>query len=62
MDIAQDVIDLFSVKDAARAREIASALDKLNSERQEEERRIVDAIEQTTRRRRDAARFVLHGD
>jgi single-stranded-DNA-specific exonuclease len=46
MDIAQDVIELFSVKDQARAREIALRLDKLNSERQEEERRIVDAIEQ----------------
>jgi single-stranded-DNA-specific exonuclease len=45
MDIAQDVIELFSVKETARAREIAARLDKLNSERQEEERRIVDAIE-----------------
>ena len=46
MDIAKDVIELFSIKDAVRAREIAQRLDKLNSERQEEERRIVDAIEQ----------------
>jgi single-stranded-DNA-specific exonuclease len=46
MDIARDVIDLFSTKDAARAKAIADRLDKLNSERQEEERRIVDAIEQ----------------
>ena len=46
MDVAKDVIELFSVKDAVRAREIAQRLDKLNSERQEEERRIVDAIEQ----------------
>jgi len=46
MDIAKDVIELFSVKDVGRAREIALRLDKLNSERQEEERRIVDAIEQ----------------
>jgi len=45
MDIAKDVIELFSVKDAARTRDIAVRLDKLNSERQEEERRIVDAIE-----------------
>ncbi len=45
MDIAKDVIELFSVKEAARARDIAHRLDKLNSERQEEERRIVDAIE-----------------
>jgi single-stranded-DNA-specific exonuclease len=46
MDIAKDVIDLFTEKDAARAREIAQRLDKLNGERQEEERRILDAIEQ----------------
>jgi single-stranded-DNA-specific exonuclease len=46
MDIARDVIDLFSAKDTQRAREIAIRLDKLNSERQEEERRIVQAIEQ----------------
>jgi len=46
MDIAKDVIELFSVKDAARAREIAQRLDKLNGERQDEERRIVAAIEQ----------------
>src|SRR5438132_1783256 len=45
MDVARDVIDLFSVKDAARAREIANRLDELNSERQEEERRIMDAIQ-----------------
>jgi single-stranded-DNA-specific exonuclease len=46
MDIAADVIDLFTLKDPVRAREIAERLDKLNSERQEEERRIVIAIEQ----------------
>jgi single-stranded-DNA-specific exonuclease len=45
MDIAADVIDLFTLKDPARAREVAARLDKLNSDRQEEERRIVDAIE-----------------
>jgi single-stranded-DNA-specific exonuclease len=44
MDIAADVIELFSTKDAVRAREIAAKLDQLNSERQEEERRILDAI------------------
>ena len=46
MDIARDVVDLFSVKDAEQAQEIAQRLDKLNSERQEEERNIVNAIEQ----------------
>lgn len=44
MDVARDVIELFSVKDAARAREIATKLDQLNADRQAEERRILDAI------------------
>jgi single-stranded-DNA-specific exonuclease len=44
MDVARDVIELFSVKDAARAREIANKLDQLNAERQAEEGRILDAI------------------
>lgn len=46
MDVARDVIELFSVKDSERAREIANRLDKLNSERQEEESRILDSIYQ----------------
>jgi single-stranded-DNA-specific exonuclease len=46
MDIARDVIELFSVKDADRARELAGKLDRLNAERQEEERRIVKAVEE----------------
>lgn len=45
MDIAADVIELFSTKDPLRAREIATKLDKLNADRQEEERRIVEAID-----------------
>ena len=62
MDVARDVIELFSVKDAERARELATRLDQLNAERQEEERRIVQAIE--ARIEEDPAlrdRF-LHGD
>jgi single-stranded-DNA-specific exonuclease len=45
MDVARDVIELFSGKDPARAKEIAGRLDQLNGERQEEERRILQAIE-----------------
>jgi single-stranded-DNA-specific exonuclease len=45
MDVARDVIDLFSVRDAARAHEIANKLDQLNAERQAEERRILEAID-----------------
>jgi single-stranded-DNA-specific exonuclease len=46
MDVARDVIELFSVKDAARARELAAKLDHLNSDRQEEERKILRAVEE----------------
>ncbi|HVI08108.1 MAG TPA: single-stranded-DNA-specific exonuclease RecJ [Candidatus Binatia bacterium] len=46
MDVARDVIDLFSEKDANRARELAFKLDKLNTARQEEERRIVREVEE----------------
>ncbi len=46
MDVARDVIELFSVKDPVRARELAAKLDHLNSDRQEEERRILRAVEE----------------
>jgi single-stranded-DNA-specific exonuclease len=45
MDIAADVIELFSAKDHVRAHEIANKLDKLNSSRQEEERQILQSID-----------------
>ena len=46
MDVAREVIELFSVKDPARARELAAKLDQLNSDRQEEERRILRLVEE----------------
>jgi single-stranded-DNA-specific exonuclease len=46
MDIARDVIELFSVKDSDRARLLAGKLDRLNGERQEEERRILRSIDE----------------
>src|SRR5258708_7907915 len=46
MDVARDVIELFSVKDPARSRELAVKLDHLNTDRQEEERRILRAVEE----------------
>ena len=46
MDVARDVIDLFSVKDPIRARELAAKLDQLNTDRQDEERRILKAVEE----------------
>jgi single-stranded-DNA-specific exonuclease len=44
MDVARDVVDLFNEKDTETARKIASRLDQLNAERQEEERHIMDSI------------------
>ncbi len=46
MDVARDVIELFSVKDPARARDLAAKLDRLNADRQEEERRILRSIDE----------------
>jgi single-stranded-DNA-specific exonuclease len=46
MDIARDVIELFSVKEVDRARLLAGKLDRLNAERQEEEQRILKAIDE----------------
>ncbi len=44
MDVAKDVVDLFTIKDVKLARDIASRLNALNAERQAEEARIVAAI------------------
>ena len=62
MDVARDVIELFSVKDPARAREIANRLDQLNADRQEEERRILEAIYLRIEEEPDTSRRILHGD
>jgi single-stranded-DNA-specific exonuclease len=65
MDVARDVIELFSVKDPARAREIALRLDQLNSERQEAEKRILQAIEDRLQQEpglRDAYCVVIDGE
>src|SRR6476660_5506801 len=45
MDIASDVIELFTCKDQARCKEIAEKLNQLNLERQAEEQRIVAEID-----------------
>ena len=44
MDVARDVVELFSTRDEARARELAEHLDRLNAERQAEEQRIMAEI------------------
>src|ERR1700752_4124531 len=45
MDVARDVIELFSVKDPDRARELVAKLDRLNTDRQGEEQRILRTVE-----------------
>src|SRR3954468_13566248 len=45
MDVAKDVIELFTTKDVARAGELAGKLHKLNAERQAEELRILAAMQ-----------------
>jgi single-stranded-DNA-specific exonuclease len=44
MDVAKDVVELFTVKDGARARELAARLEQLNGARQQEEQRISEAV------------------
>jgi single-stranded-DNA-specific exonuclease len=65
MDVARDVIELFTTKDMTRAREIAERLDQLNSERQAEEARIVEEICRTldeSTERREAYCIVVDGE
>ena len=65
MDVARDVIELFSVKDPVRAREIANKLDQLNADRQAEERRILEAIDSRLQQEPallDAFCLVIDGD
>jgi len=65
MDVARDVIELFSVKDPVRAREIAQKLDQLNGDRQEEERRILQSITANFEERpalREAFCIVIDGE
>ncbi len=65
MDVARDIIELFSVKDPVRAREIADKLDQLNGDRQEEERRILQSIQlqiEQEPERREAFCMVIDGE
>ncbi len=65
MDVAKDVIELFTVKDAVRAREIAMHLNQLNGDRQQEEARIVDEIHRQiaeTAELRDSYCMVVDGE
>jgi single-stranded-DNA-specific exonuclease len=54
MDVASDVVELFTTRDTVRAAELAAKLDRLNSERQQAEAGMLDQIE---RRLRDEPGF-----
>ena len=45
MDVASEVVELFTTRDAVRAGELAGKLDRLNSERQQAEARMLEQIE-----------------
>jgi single-stranded-DNA-specific exonuclease len=45
MDVASDVVELFITRDPARAAELAAKLDRLNSERQQAEARVLEEID-----------------
>jgi single-stranded-DNA-specific exonuclease len=55
MENARDVIDLFTLRDAARTREIAERLEQLNRERQRVEEEILRAIDAQLAERTDLA-------
>ena len=49
MDVASDVVELFTTRDAVRAGEFADKLDRLNSERQQTEAAMLDQIDRRLR-------------
>jgi hypothetical protein len=56
MDVASEVIELFTTRDAARAAELAAKLERLNRERRETEAAALTAIESPPGRRRRTGR------
>ncbi len=54
MDIADDVVELFLTRDAARARDLAEKLDRLNQDRRDSEARALDSIDDQLRSLIDA--------
>ena len=64
MDVAQTVIELFETREEDEARDLAARLNQLNSDRQQSEQHIVQALEQrlTETQFADARCIVLDGD
>ncbi len=63
MDVASDAVELFTTRDPARAEELAHKLDRLNSERQQAEARMLEEIERRLKEDIDfaASRCVVIG-
>ena len=65
MDVAGDVVELFTVRDATRAKELAERLNQLNGARQQEEQRISEAVLEQVQQNdelREASVMVVDGD
>jgi single-stranded-DNA-specific exonuclease len=65
MDIAERVIQLFTEKDAGKAAEMAMQLDQLNGDRQQEEQRILNEIQEkieSSPELKDACCLVVDGE
>ena len=65
MDVAGDVVELFTVRDATRAKELAERLNQLNGARQQEEQRISEAVLEQVQQNdelREAPVMVVDGD
>ncbi len=65
MDVASDVIELFTTRDAPRARELAEKLDRLNNERRQAETAALEQIERRLEEEaglKDSRLSVIDGD
>ena len=65
MDVASDVVELFTTRDAVRAGELAAKLDRLNSDRQATEAAMLEQIERRLRQEpgfQESRCIVMEGD
>jgi single-stranded-DNA-specific exonuclease len=62
MDVARDVVDLLSTRDAAQAAQLAAKLSQLNSDRQQEEQKILAAISEQMQDAPERYLLVIAGD
>ena len=64
MDVASDVVELFTTRDRERARELAEKLERLNTERRATERSVLDALTERLKEPefREARCIVIDGE